>query len=101
MPIRYTFRALSCYPWLIAQDSARLNVTLDAEYAEKLRLLAEQAHVQEGTLARSLLSRALDEADVDARHIAELLDGIEGAFERAQLGLEQARSGKTVPLDEI
>ena len=82
-------------------DSARLNVTLDAEYAEKLRLLAEQAHVQEGTLARSLLSRALDEADVDARHIAELLDGIEGAFERAQLGLEQARSGKTVPLDEL
>jgi hypothetical protein len=85
----------------VSAESARLNVTLDAEYAEKLRLLAEQAHVQEGTLARSLLSRALDEADVDARHIAELLDGIEGAFERAELGLEQARSGKTVPLDEL
>jgi hypothetical protein len=85
----------------MAHDSARLNVTLDAEYAEKLRLLAEQAHVQEGTLARSLLSRALDEADVDARHIAELLDGIESAFERAQLGLQQARSGKTVPLDRL
>jgi hypothetical protein len=89
------------YSEVVPADSARLNVTLDAEYAEKLRLLAEQAHVQEGTLARSLLSRALDEADVDARHIAELLDGIEGAFERAQLGLEQARSGKTVPLDEL
>jgi hypothetical protein len=82
-------------------ESSRLNVTLDAEYAEKLRLLAEQAHVQEGTLARSLLSRALDEADVGARHIAELLDGIEGAFERARLGLEQARAGTTVPLDEL
>ena len=85
----------------MGQESARLNVTLDAEYAEKLRLLAEQAHVQEGTLARSLLSRALDETDVDARNIAELLDGIEGAFERAQLGLDQAHSGRTVPLDEI
>jgi hypothetical protein len=85
----------------VPQDSARLNVTLDAEYAEKLRLLAEQAHVQEGTLARSLLSRAHDEADVDARHIVELLDGIEGAFERAQLGLEQANAGKTVPLDKL
>jgi hypothetical protein len=85
----------------VPSESARLNVTLDAEYAEKLRLLAEQAHVQEGTLARSLLSRALDEVDVDARHIAELLDGIEGAIERAHLGLEQARSGRTVPLDEI
>ena len=89
------------YSEVVPAASARLNVTLDAEYAEKLRLLAEQAHVQEGTLARSLLSRALDEAEVDARHIAELLDGIEGAFERAQLGLEQARSGKTVPLDEL
>jgi hypothetical protein len=85
----------------MADDSARLNVTLDAEYAEKLRLLAEQAHVQEGTLARSLLSRALDEADVDARHIVDVLDGIEGAFDRARLGLEQARSGKTVPLDQL
>jgi hypothetical protein len=89
------------YHGCVPAESARLNVTLDAEYAEKLRLLAEQAHVQEGTLARSLLSRALDEADVDARHIAELLDGIEGAFERARLGLEQARAATTVPLDEL
>lgn len=82
-------------------DSARLNVTLDAEYAQKLRLLAEQAHVQEGTLARSLLSRAIDEADVDARTMVELLDGIEGALERAQLGQKQARSGRTVPIDDL
>jgi hypothetical protein len=79
----------------------RLNVTLDGEHAAKLSQLAKRSHVQEGTLARSLLSHALDEADPDARHVAELLDGIDGAFERAQLGLEQARARQTVALDEL
>jgi hypothetical protein len=79
----------------------RLNVTLDPERAAKLALLAERTHTQEGTLARSLLSQAIDEADVDARHIVDLLDGIPGAFERVQLGAEQGRSGKTVGLDEL
>ena len=81
--------------------ASRLNVTLDAERAAKLALLAERTHTQEGTLARSLLSHAIDEADVDARHAVDLLDGIPGAFERAQLGLEQGRSGQTTGLDEL
>jgi hypothetical protein len=81
--------------------SNRLNVTLDPERAAKLAMLAERTHTQEGTLARSLLSHAIDEADVDARHAVDLLDGIPGAFERAQLGLDQGRSGKTVGLDEL
>jgi hypothetical protein len=81
--------------------ASRLNVTLDAERAAKLALLAERTHTQEGTLARSLLSHAIDEADVDARHAVDLLDGIPGAFERAQLGLEQGRSGQTTSLDEL
>lgn len=79
----------------------RLNVTLDGEHAEKLRRLAERTHVQEGTLARSLLSGALDEADPDARDVVDLLESIDGAFERAQRGLEQARAGRTVPLDQL
>ena len=79
----------------------RLNITLDDEHAEKLARMAERMHVQPGTVARSLLSSALDEADPDARNVAELLDGIPGAYERAQLGLEQARAGQTVLLDEL
>ncbi len=79
----------------------RLNITLDDEQAEKLLRLAERIHVQPGTVARSLLSSALDEADPDARNVAELLDGIPGAYERAQLGIQQARSGETVSLDEL
>jgi hypothetical protein len=98
---RYTLRVVSCYGDGVARGANRLNVTLDAERSAKLALLAARTHTQEGTLARSLLSQAIDEADVDARHVVELLDGIPGAFERAQLGLDQARSGRTVPLDEL
>lgn len=57
--------------------------------------------MQEGTLARSLLSTALDEADPDAHNVTSLLDGIPGAYERAQRGLKRARSGETIDLDEL
>ena len=79
----------------------RLNITLDAEHAEKLVQLAERTHVQPGTLARSLLSTALDEVDPDPQNVVELLDGLPGAFERAQLGLRQAETGDTVSLDRL
>ncbi len=79
----------------------RLNITLDDEHAKKLTRMADRMHVQPGTVARSLLSSALDEADPDARNVAALLDGVPGAYERAQLGLEQAKAGQTVVLDEL
>jgi hypothetical protein len=79
----------------------RLNITLDEKQAKKLSRLADRMHVQPGTLARSLLSTAIDEADPDARNVVALLDGIPGAYERAQIGLEQARTGQTLALDEL
>lgn len=79
----------------------RLNITLDDEQAEKLGRLAERMHVLPGTVARSLLASAIDDADPDARNVVELLDGIPGAYERAQLGLRQATVGDTIPLDEL
>ncbi len=79
----------------------RLNVTLDPEHAARLARLAERTHVQEGTLARSLLSSAIEEADPDARNIAAVLDGIPGAYERARLGLERAQAGEAIALDEL
>ena len=79
----------------------RLNITLDDEQAEKLARLADRMHLQPGTIARSLLATALDEADPDARNVAVLLDGIPRALERAQLGREQARTGETIPLDAL
>lgn len=79
----------------------RLNITLDGERAAKLSRLAARVHVNEGTLARSLLSSALDESDPEPGNVTALLDGIGGAYERAQLGLRQAAAGETVPLDEL
>ncbi len=79
----------------------RLNITLDGEHAAKLATLAARVHVNEGTLARSLLSSAIDGLDPDPANVAELLDGIDGAFERAQLGAEQAAAGDTLALDEL
>lgn len=81
--------------------SRRLNITLDEEQAAKLARLAERVHVNEGTLARSLLSTALDEADPDPENVVAVLDGIDGALERAELGRRQAASGDTTPLDEL
>ena len=81
--------------------SRRLNVTLDHAYAAKLAKLAQRTHVNEGTLARSLLSQALDEADPDPRHAAALLDGLPGALERAQQGLADAKAGRTISLDNL
>lgn len=97
-----TKRAYACSTISVVERSGhRLNVTLDQEHAARLARLAERTHVQEGTLARSLLSTAIEDADPDARSVVAVLDGIPGAYERAQLGLERARSGETIPLDEL
>ena len=85
----------------MAKAPTRVNVILDDERSLKLQRLAERTHVSPGTLARSLLSTALDESDPDPRAVTALLDGIAGAWERAQLGLEESRRGEGVPLEEL
>jgi hypothetical protein len=57
--------------------------------------------VNPGTLARSILSMALDEAEPDPPSIVALLDSIPGAYERASQGLREIRAGEGVPLDEF
>lgn len=81
--------------------TTRFNVQLDEKHADKLRRLADRSHVQPGTLARSLLSAALDEVEPDPSSIVEILDSIPGAFEAAQHGLEEARGGEGTPLDQF
>lgn len=85
----------------MAAEGSRLNITLDPESAAKLTRMAQRIHIQEGTLARSLLVTALDEADPDARTVGEVLDGIPDAWERANRGLAQARAGDTISLDAL
>lgn len=82
-------------------DGQRVNVTLDEQRAAKLSRLAARVHVAEGTLARSLLSSAIDDADPDPDNVIALLDAIPGAFDRAQLGLRQAADGNAIPLADL
>jgi predicted transcriptional regulator len=79
----------------------RVNIVLDEERAVKLRRLAERTHTNPGTLARSLLSTALDEADPDPRTVADLLDRIPGAWEDVQAGLEDIEAGRFRPLEDL
>ncbi len=79
----------------------RLNISLDEERSAKLAQLAARVHVNEGTLARSLLSSAIDDSDADVATVVGVLEGIDGAWERVQIGLKQAASGDTVELNDL
>ena len=81
--------------------SNRVNVLLDDEHAAKLFGLAHRTYVNAGTLARSLLSTALDQADPEASTVTALLEAIPGAYERAQQGLLDAQAGRVVRLEDL
>jgi hypothetical protein len=97
----YTLDRPACSMQRMQRNRSRLNITLDGEHAAKLARLAARVQVQERKLARSLLASAIDEADPDGRLVTEVLDSIPGAWERAQLGRDQARRGETIPLDDL
>lgn len=85
----------------------RLNLTLDDEHAALLSDLAAAAHVQTGTLARSLLLSALDRtiepgggAD-DAVDLVDLLARIPGAEAAHRRGLEDRDAGRVVSLKDL
>ena len=83
------------------QRPNRINVVLDDEHAARLHRLAERTYVNPGTLARSLLSTALDQIEPDALAITAILDAIPGASERAAQGRADVRAGRVVPLDDL
>lgn len=83
------------------EQTNRVNVLLDSEHATRLRRLADRTHLNPGTLARSLLSSALDAADPDPDSVTALLDAIPGAWDDAQSGLADAAAGRVIPLDSL
>lgn len=85
----------------MARSSNRVNVVLDAERATKLQRLAERTHTNPGTIARSLLASAIDEADPDARHVTDVLDSTPGAFERAEQGRAEVLTEAGIPIEEL
>jgi predicted transcriptional regulator len=85
----------------MGESGYRVNVTLDDGHAAKLRRLAERTHTQPGTIARSLLSTALDDADPDPRNVTALLDGIDDAFTRAEAGRSEVEAGLGIRLEGL
>ncbi len=85
----------------MSRESNRVNVLLGDEHAAKLRQMAARVHVSPGTLARSLLSQALDDAVPSSSNITTLLDSIDGAFEHAEAGWAEAAQGRYVDLEDI
>lgn len=81
--------------------SRRLNVSLDDQHAEKLARLADRARVADGTLARSLLAAAIDDADPDSHSITEILEGIPGLPERVAKAEAEVEAGKVTELEEL
>jgi hypothetical protein len=59
-------------------------------------------HVNEGTLARSFRSSAIDDdSDPDVTTVVDVLEGIEGVWERVHVAREQGASGDTVELKDL
>ena len=83
------------------QRPNRFNVTLDDEHAAKLHHLADRTYVNPGTIARSLLSTALDQASPDPEGVTALLDAIPGAYESALEGRCALRAGRVVRLEDL
>jgi len=83
------------------QRTNRFNVLLDDEHAAKLYSLADRTYVNPGTIARSLLSTALDQADPDPESVSALLDAIPGAYESALEGRRALRGGRVVRLEDL
>lgn len=79
----------------------QIHLDLDDESAARLAALAQRAHAQQDDLAVTLLSEALAELEREPAEIAAALDRVPGAWERTQLGREQAARGETVGLDEL
>ena len=83
------------------QRPNRFNIVLDDEHAAKLHSLAARTYVNPGTLARSLLSTALDQAAPDPESVTALLDAIPGAYESAIEGRRAIRAGRVVRVEDL
>ena len=86
---------------MAGEQGKRINVVLDKEHAIKLQDIAARMYVQPGTIARSLLSTAIDQVDPEAATITAILDAIPGAWERTQEGLADAKAGRVMSLDQL
>lgn len=81
--------------------SRRLTIDIEDDDGAELDRLAQGQRTDAEVFARSLLTQFLRAQRYSSRTATELLDGIPGAFDAAQLGREQGRRGETIPLAEL
>ena len=86
---------------MASEHGKRINVVLDDEHAARLNEMAARMYVQPGTIARSLLSTAIDQVDTEATTITAILEAIPGAWERTQEGLADLKANRVVALDQL
>ena len=65
---------------------------------DQLRRVVDDLTEAEAADVLELISRS---RGLDVEPATAVLDGVGGAWERAQLGLEQARTGETTLLDDL
>ncbi|MEX1141101.1 MAG: hypothetical protein WD399_06785 [Thermoleophilaceae bacterium] len=78
-----------------------LLVVLEDAHDARLTRLADGVAVDREELASALLATALDQAETDGGELTLVLDGVRGAWERAELGRRQGLAGATKSLDEL
>ncbi len=85
----------------VTSDGEVIGVALDRDHRNRLDALAARIHLSPEVVAGSLLATALDERDPEAATITAVLDAIPGAWEDAQRGLDEIRSGHGLRPDEL
>jgi hypothetical protein len=81
--------------------SRRLTIDLDDDDGAELDRLAEGQRTDAEGFARGLLIELLRNQGHDSRTATEVLDGIPGAWERAQEGRAQINAGRGVSLQDL
>ena len=81
----------------------RLNLSIEDNQFATLSRLANELHLNEGTVAKSLLAQAIDQVArrESPADISRLLYSIPGFEERLALAEEQYARGEAVPLDQL
>jgi len=81
--------------------SRRLTIDLEDDDGAELDRLAEGQRTDAEGFARGLLIELLRNQRYDSRTATEVLDGIPGAWERAQEGRAQIAAGRGVSLQDL
>lgn len=79
-------------------EAERLNVNARRRNRRQARRDGRAQACQRGNSGTGDASSLVDESEPDAANIVRLLGGIDGAWERIEVGFQAADEGDTIPL---